>query len=115
MYFIQFVCIAIFMSLNGPAETCILVASVSPIHVPPIHVVVHTHTFYIHTYIRDPKQLSCKPASWGVLVNQYAVLCKEITPRNFISPLHILVVLPSITLRKLSSPCNLIQGKYITV
>ena len=36
-YFIQFVHIAIFMSLHAPAGACILVASVSPIHVFPIH------------------------------------------------------------------------------
>ena len=41
------------MSLHGPAGACILVASVSPIHVPPIQSVVHTH---ICTYTHDPKQ-----------------------------------------------------------
>ena len=41
-YFIQFVHIAIFMSLHGPAGACILVASGSPIDVPPIqHVLKH--------------------------------------------------------------------------
>ena len=41
-YFIQFVRIAIFMSLHVPAEACILVASGSPIHVFPIqHVLKH--------------------------------------------------------------------------
>ena len=34
--FIQFVHIAVFMSLHGPAGTCILVASASPIHIFPI-------------------------------------------------------------------------------
>ena len=32
--------IAIFMSLHGPAMTCVLVASPSPIHVPPIQCVL---------------------------------------------------------------------------
>ena len=40
LYFLQFVHIAIFMSLHGPAGACILVASVSPIHVFPIQLVL---------------------------------------------------------------------------
>ena len=48
-YFIQFVCITIFMSLHVPAGACIPVASESPIHVPPVQVylsiVVHTNIF----------------------------------------------------------------------
>ena len=46
-YFIQFVHIAIFMSLHVPAGACIPVASAYPIHVPPIQCVlncgVHKH------------------------------------------------------------------------
>ena len=47
-YFIQFVRIAIFMSLHVPAGACIPVASVSPIHVFPIqrvlkHCGAHKH------------------------------------------------------------------------
>ena len=41
MHFIQFVRIAIFMSLHVPAGACIPVASVSPIHVFPIRVLKH--------------------------------------------------------------------------
>ena len=38
-------CIAMFMCLYGPAITCILVASASPIHVPPIqHVLKYCPT-----------------------------------------------------------------------
>ena len=47
------------MSLHAPAGACILVASVSPLHVPPVqcilkHCGVHKHTLYkyilhIHT------------------------------------------------------------------
>ena len=37
---LQFVHIAIFMSLHGPAGACILVASPPPIHVPPIQCVL---------------------------------------------------------------------------
>ena len=57
-YFIQFVHIAIFMSLHGPAGACILVASASPIDVPPIQRVLKHGGAYIHIYIhkRDPKQ-----------------------------------------------------------
>ena len=65
-YFIQFVRIAIFMSLHGPAGTCILVASASPIDIPQIqrvlkhcgayiHIYIYTHT-HTHTHTRDPKQ-----------------------------------------------------------
>ena len=55
-YFIQFVPIAIFMGLHVPAGACILVASASPIHVPPIqhvlkHCGAHKHYKYnIHTH-----------------------------------------------------------------
>ena len=76
-YFIQFVCIAIFMSLHGPAGACIPVAS--PIHVPPIQRVLKHCGGYIHNiiyiYIHPPRtpQLAgfarqmgmSKPASWG--------------------------------------------------
>ena len=63
-YFIQFVCIAIFVSLHVPAGACILVASVSPIHVFPMqhvlkHCGAHKHIIiykYIYTYTCDPKQ-----------------------------------------------------------
>ena len=56
---IQFVPIAIFMSLHVPAGACIPVASASPIHVFPIqrvlrHCGAHKHSLYI--YIYDPKQ-----------------------------------------------------------
>ena len=48
------------MSLHGPAGACILVASVSPIHVPPIQRVLKHCGVYIHIYIYihacDPKQ-----------------------------------------------------------
>ena len=58
------VCIAIFMSLHGPAGACIPVASGSPIHVPPqynvyLSIVVCTYIYYIYyIYIHpcDPKQ-----------------------------------------------------------
>ena len=57
-YFIQFVCIVIFMRLNVSAAARIPVASTSPIHVPPVqhvlkHCGVHKHNI-LHT--RDPKQ-----------------------------------------------------------
>ena len=62
-YFIQFVCIAIFMSLHAPAGAGIPVASASPIHVLPIKpilksIVVHTNIvyIYIYTHTRNPKQ-----------------------------------------------------------
>ena len=67
-YFIQFVRIAIFMSLHVPAGACIPVASASPIHVFPIqrvlkHCGVHKHNIniyiiyiYIYTHACDPKQ-----------------------------------------------------------
>ena len=47
-YFIQFVRIAIFMNLHGPAGACIQVVSASPIDVPPIqHVLKHcVHIIY---------------------------------------------------------------------
>ena len=53
-YFIQFVCIAIFMSLHGPAGACILVASASPIHVFQYNVylsiVVRTNIYIYNMY-----------------------------------------------------------------
>ena len=63
-YFVQFVCIAIFMSLNVPAGACIPVTSASLIHVPPVCVLKHCGAhkimyIYIILYIkhtRDPKQ-----------------------------------------------------------
>ena len=64
-YYIQFVRIAIFMSLHVPAGACIPVASASPIHVFPIqrvlkHCGAHKHSLlYIYIYIythADPKQ-----------------------------------------------------------
>ena len=63
-YFIQFVRIAIFMSLHVPAGACIPVASASPIDVPPIQRVlkhcgayIHIYIYiYIYTHARDPKQ-----------------------------------------------------------
>ena len=63
--FIQFVRIAIFMSLHVPAGACIPVASASPIHVPPVqrvlkHCGAHKHIYnyyiYINIHARDPKQ-----------------------------------------------------------
>ena len=71
-YFAQFVHNAIFMSLHGPAGACILVASASPIHVPPIqHVLKYCGAhIYIHacgqSNFRTPQlvgftcQLGCK-------------------------------------------------------
>ena len=79
-YFIQFVHIAVFMSLHGPAGACIPVAStcVSPVHVFPIqhvlkHCGVHKHSLYIiyihpliQNNLRTPQlvgkahQLGCK-------------------------------------------------------
>ena len=52
-YFIQFVRIAIFMSLHVPAGACIPVASASPIHVFPIRVLKHcgAHKHIINIYI----------------------------------------------------------------
>ena len=54
-YFIQFVRngISIFMSLHGQAAACILVASASPIHIPPVqhvlkHCGAHKHILYIN-------------------------------------------------------------------
>ena len=47
----KFVCIAIFMSLHGPAGACIPVASASPIDVPPIQHVLKHYGAYIHIYI----------------------------------------------------------------
>ena len=54
---IQFVRIAIFMSLHVPAGACIPVASASPIHVFPIqrvlkHCGAHKHSLYIYIYTR---------------------------------------------------------------
>ena len=50
-YFIQFVHIAIFMSLHVPAGACIPVASASPIHVFPIQrVLKHTNNIIIMLY-----------------------------------------------------------------
>ena len=49
-YFIQFVRIAIFMSLHVPAGACIPVASASPIDVPPIQCVLKHCGAYIHIY-----------------------------------------------------------------
>ena len=50
-YFIQFIHIAIFMSLHVPAGACIPLASVSPVHVPPVQcvlsIVVRTNIIYI--------------------------------------------------------------------
>ena len=46
-YFIQFVGIAIFMSLHIPAGACIPVASASPIHVLK-HCGVHKHITYMY-------------------------------------------------------------------
>ena len=53
---IQFVPIAIFMSLHAPAGACILVASASLIHVFPVqhvlkHCGVHKHSLFIYIYI----------------------------------------------------------------
>ena len=49
-YFIQFVHIAIFVSLHVPGGACIPVASASPIHVFPIRVLkhcgAHKHSYY---------------------------------------------------------------------
>ena len=50
-YFIQFVHIAIFMSLHGLAGACIPVASVSPIHVFPIQRVLKHCGAQKHIYI----------------------------------------------------------------
>ena len=58
-YYIQFVHIAIFMSLHVPAGACIPAASASPIHVFPIqsvlkHCGVHKHSYiyiYIYTHV----------------------------------------------------------------
>ena len=55
------VCLYCNISLHGPAGACILVASVSPIHVLPIqHVLKHCgmykHNFHIHMHACNPKQ-----------------------------------------------------------
>ena len=73
--YIQFVGIAIFMSLHGPAGACIPVASVSLIHVPPIqrvlkHCGAYIHNiiyniYYTHTHVIQNTP-AAKPASWGV-------------------------------------------------
>ena len=48
----QFVCIIIFMSSHRSAGTCIPVASVAPIHVPPIqHVLKHCHAHILHNQV----------------------------------------------------------------
>ena len=47
----QFVHIAIFMSLHGPAGACIQVASALPIHVPPVQCVLKHCGAYKHIYI----------------------------------------------------------------
>ena len=44
------------MSLHGPAGTCILVASASPIHVFPIQRVLKHCGADKHTHACDPKQ-----------------------------------------------------------
>ena len=55
------------MSLHGPAGACILVASVSPIHVFPIQRVLK-HCGAAHKHLRTPqlvgfaRQLGCKKA-----------------------------------------------------
>ena len=77
-YFIQFVRIAIFMSLHVPAGACIPVANASPIHVFPIQRVlkhcgatniykyIYIYTHVIQNNLRTPqlagfaRQLGCK-------------------------------------------------------
>ena len=60
--FIQIVHIGIFMSLHGPAETCIVVVSMSP-----FHALWCTHTTYIHAHdqkqsLNTPAGRLCQPA-----------------------------------------------------
>ena len=50
-YFAQLACNVIFMNLHGPAGACILVASVSPIHVLPIQCVLKHCGVHIYIYI----------------------------------------------------------------
>ena len=65
-YFIQFVCIVIFMS-----RTCIPVASVSVIHIPfvmcinVIYIYYIIYTYIIKTTLGNPSWHAL-PASWGV-------------------------------------------------
>ena len=66
-YFIQFVRIAIFMSLHEPAGACIPVASASPIYVFPIqhvlkalwcaqtYIILYIHTHVIQNNLRTPQ------------------------------------------------------------
>ena len=47
---------AVFMSLHGPAVTCIPVASMSPIHIPPIQCALKYRHAHIYIHACDPKQ-----------------------------------------------------------
>ena len=75
LYIIQFVHIAIFMSLHGPAGACILVASGSQIDVPPIQHVLKHCGVYIHIYKNviqnnfSSTQLAGKACQLGVKTN----------------------------------------------
>ena len=64
VYLIQFLRIAIFMSLHGPDGISVLVANASPSHVPPIQCVLKHCGVHIITYacIYDPKQSKDNPA-----------------------------------------------------
>ena len=75
-YFIQFVCIAIFMSLLGPAGACMLLVCLQFVYCQynlHLSIVVHTNiVFFIYTH--DPKQfthqLGCKNELFDFLTSQ---------------------------------------------
>ena len=80
-HLVLYVCIAIFMILHVPAGACILVVSVSPIHVFPIQpvlklsIVVLTNIVYIYMYIHAKTTLGycswwASPTRWGVKISR---------------------------------------------
>ena len=75
-YFIQFVGIAIFMSLHLPAGACIPVASASSIHVFPIQCVLRVNWTYQYSdaYIPLPEHaIFMKLTSLDRTVNAYLI------------------------------------------
>ena len=106
-YFIQFVRIVKFMSLHIPAGACIPVASVSPIHVPPVqhilkhcgahkHINIHTHV--IQNNLRTSQlasfacQLGCKNMATTLKMKVlyqhllWCQICANVTPGVLLAP-----------------------------
>ena len=71
-YLAQFIHIAVLMSLHGPARACIVVASVSPIHLLPIQRVLKhcgehiLYIIYVYTHILGHPSWWGSPTSWGM-------------------------------------------------